>query len=661
MATLINNAGVQHYANKMVLAENRKVGSKSLPTALADIDNLIDEMKTQFDAEYGSALDMKLENNENVFSIGTGTNVDKSSEVENSFTDVELSGNSLVNITHPLYPMHIKWTHEGTWKSKFILCADAPNINADSAHKKVMFNPRDKTTYTIVCNVIKNTSSANVALHNAENTICMFKTHMHIKPSDVGILKFVQTADYSGLDMSRKDLVVLRTQSSGVASGEIEIADIMILEGDWGNKPLPQYFQGLKSIGEKEDGNHKISILSLPSNPNLIETHCTVPSKANWSGTVTDSLTELIEDISCPNGKYIKILSNSNDKTELGRYVFPTEKLEIGKKYSWSFWCKSNKNLATRCGAEQGGTKIINITPTWQKFTHTFTATNSVYWAFIFYLRNAQVGDYICVHSIKLEEGESITDWCPNNEEIYKNLVSNYSKFNKKEISLNEPLRGLPNGVKDTIEKVNGEWKIVRRCGEIIFDGVTNRITDYHPSWSSGDYHAGYSNALKNIRKKGDTIGIADKIVVTTVEKILAGTNIAQNKGLWLENYSYVVYFSIPKNEATGESIGAINTWLTNNNVKLIYQLETPIIEDISPVTLQCWKNGTISIDEILPVESTHTVALNKPAQIKRNIEELTVLRKRVQALEDFYDQVALEQAHQLSLINNSIELDYDI
>ena len=98
MATLINNAGVQHYANKMVLAENRKVGSKSLPTALNDIDNLIDEMKTNFDAEYGSALDMKLENNENVFSVGTGTNVDKRSEVENSFTDVELSGNSLINL-----------------------------------------------------------------------------------------------------------------------------------------------------------------------------------------------------------------------------------------------------------------------------------------------------------------------------------------------------------------------------------------------------------------------------------------------------------------------------------------------------------------------------------------------------------------------------------
>ena len=61
------------------------------------------------------------------------------------------------------------------------------------------------------------------------------------------------------------------------------------------------------------------------------------------------------------------------------------------------------------------------------------------------------------------------------------------------------------------------------------------------------------------------------------------------------------------------------------------------------------------------PLEYVYSVALNKPAQIKRNIEELTVLRKRVQALEDFYDQIALEQAHQLSLINHSIELDYDI
>ena len=38
MTTLINKESIQHYANKMVLAENRKVGSKSLPTALNEIE-----------------------------------------------------------------------------------------------------------------------------------------------------------------------------------------------------------------------------------------------------------------------------------------------------------------------------------------------------------------------------------------------------------------------------------------------------------------------------------------------------------------------------------------------------------------------------------------------------------------------------------------------
>ena len=98
MAQILDKQGLQHYANKMCNADNRKVGSKNLPTALNDIDTAIDGFKTLFESEYGSALDMKLENNENAFSVGTGTNIDKRSEVENSFTDVELSGNSLVNL-----------------------------------------------------------------------------------------------------------------------------------------------------------------------------------------------------------------------------------------------------------------------------------------------------------------------------------------------------------------------------------------------------------------------------------------------------------------------------------------------------------------------------------------------------------------------------------
>ena len=254
--------------------------------------------------------------------------------------------------------------------------------------------------------------------------------------------------------------------------------------------------------------------------------------------------------------------------------------------------------------------------------------------------------DVIEFSEIQLEEASTNSDF-----ELFK--------ADKKEIVLNEPLRGLPNGIKDTIEKINGEWKIIRRCGEVMFDGVVNKVTDYHASWSSGDYHSGYSTLLNKIRKKGSINGVADNIVVTTVDKILAGTTMAQNKGLWLENYSYVVYFSIPKRDTTGEGVKAINTWLANNNTKLVYELENYIIEDIDPVTLQCWKNGTMSIvDEVIPVETTHTVALNKSAQIQKNIEELTSLRNRVKMLEEQYSKTALNQAYETELLKLDMKLD---
>ena len=236
-----------------------------------------------------------------------------------------------------------------------------------------------------------------------------------------------------------------------------------------------------------------------------------------------------------------------------------------------------------------------------------------------------------------------------SNSSEYSNYIEGNS--NKKEILLNEPLRGLPNGVKDSIEKINGEWKIVRRCGEIILNGSED--------WSKVDYN--HNDLCTRIDLTIPTNSDRSDLVCNNIP-VCADDNI-EKENFYIAGHNHKNRFVIilPNSKLSSATIEGAKEWLSKNNATVIYLLPTPIIEDISPVTLQCWKNGTISIDEVLPVETTHTVALNKPAQIKRNIEELTVLRKRVQALEYFYDQVALEQAHQLSLINHSIELDYDI
>ena len=183
MAQVLDKQGLQHYANKMCNADNRKVGSKSLPTALNDIDTAINGFKTLFESEYGSALDMKLENNENIFSIGTGTNVDKRGEVENSFTDVELSGNSLVNLVSS--------------EIKSMTSTRTSGWHQDRSYKySDMIKPN--TTYTIVCQVLKNTLSTPFGMGGGTKTYNQlnFNTFKNFAPKETGIkISVVQSYD----------------------------------------------------------------------------------------------------------------------------------------------------------------------------------------------------------------------------------------------------------------------------------------------------------------------------------------------------------------------------------------------------------------------------------------------------------------------------------
>ena len=514
MVGLLDNTGVQHYANKMVLAENRKVGSKSLPTALNDIDNLIDEMKTQFDAEYGSALDMKLENNKNVFSVGTGTNVDKKSEIENSFTDVELSGNSLVNLVLTKGSNLFVSSGSGvafntTFNADLTRCVYTTKkdtnryITIKTGSKERI---KSNTTYTLIFNILKNNISElqrGISIRGASDpyytqNVSDYSFNIHTDSSfnitsGIKVISFTTGGNvdkYTGFGFGFPCI------TTNVAEQQFEIGDIVLLEGDYVNRPILQYFKGLKSVGEKDDGNHKISISSMDIDLQAIE------------GSTVDSTDSYKED--------------------------------------------------------------------------------------------------------------------------------------KKEILLNEPLRRVSNIAKDTIEKINGEWKIVRRCGEIILD-------DSLP-------YNNHSNDNVNF----DEYKIFDFCANTVSQANSISDNFLQTANDRIVCHARIVYIRFNKAREIN-TLEKCKQWFKSNPTKVVYQLETPIIEDISPITLQCWKNGTISIDEDLPVETTHTVALNKPAQIKRNIEELTALRKRVQTLEEQYDQIALEQAHQLNLINHSIELDYNV
>ena len=83
--------------------------------------------------------------------------------------------------------------------------------------------------------------------------------------------------------------------------------------------------------------------------------------------------------------------------------------LTIGQQYKWSVDIKcSRARTINSVGHEMGGKKSINVTTSWQTFTHTFTASENAngYHAFVFYDYNTQwqVGDVISFKNISVQK-----------------------------------------------------------------------------------------------------------------------------------------------------------------------------------------------------------------------------------------------------------------
>ena len=123
------------------------------------------------------------------------------------------------------------------------------------------------------------------------------------------------------------------------------------------------------------------------------------------AGTSPSSKT-IIEETTAKEGKSIQFTMNAG--TSGGPYYATSTKLTSGKVYTWSVYIKASSNKNLIIGQEQNGIKAVTVTTEWQRFTYTFTANDSQYKAFVFYLNGSTwtAGDKLYVHSIEIEEGD---------------------------------------------------------------------------------------------------------------------------------------------------------------------------------------------------------------------------------------------------------------
>lgn len=168
----------------------------------------------------------------------------------------------------------------------------------------------------------------------------------------------------------------------------------------------------------------------------------------------------------------------------------------------------------------------------------------------------------------QLEIGTTATDYQP------------YQGFETTTVELNQPLRELPNGVKDTIE--NGV--VTRRVGEITYDGSSDESWNLNGLY--GEKYVRFSASAPNVTTSPYKVGnvICDKFPYRPYED----SSVSSDSEYIIAGSGYI-YVLIEKSRLSESTAQGFKNWLQSNPITVWYQLATPTTEQITLPTLPSW------------------------------------------------------------------------
>ena len=198
----------------------------------------------------GGLVDVALEGNTlvNVSKTKDSTAITKAYTVENSGNHVALegdadgscrliiTGNTLVNIIQ-------SFSDNSNQECDFSTGSYKATADGTGQSLRYPVNAKTNTKYTVIANIKTNTLNNNFALVGWN--ITAGNKQATVPRGFTGLFISVITTRESNLDnLWSTDLWQENTE------GEIEVSGFMILEGDYTNKPIPDYFTGLQSSFE---------------------------------------------------------------------------------------------------------------------------------------------------------------------------------------------------------------------------------------------------------------------------------------------------------------------------------------------------------------------------------------------------------------------------
>lgn len=511
--------------------------------------------------------------------------------IDSNNLDIELKGDTLVN----LYNRSFYYISHNAPET--IVTRDYFTIENPEDYRFVRFNSETEfkkdIEYTFFINVTKNNhKDLIVHFESADGTRLNSET-----------AKLREGLNRVKLTVKEEDTTYFRiaTTSANDNSFSKISRDIIVLKGDYSGRQL-EYFEKIKSVGQNDSKTSSISITS--KNKNIFDNDKFILERRggvkilNIEGSGDNKIYTFIN--TGDNNGHMQSdwgLSTfydtangrpSTDRTDL--MLFNVKKgYKVYAKADGTFqniFCmvrdKSNKYLKGYNITGNSGEIIIDV-------------DNADRVEFIFN-GGSEIGNISTVSNIQIGYGSLPKD-------------NTHSITNTIEIKLKEPLRGLPNGVKDKIIKRYGQWVIERNLTEIILNGQED-----WESWSDwnninipeGQKNMGFYAYIPGIKRDvnewNNINTLSDMFQPSSnMNDIRMGNIRGISHGLG-SRHGYIG-ISINKLELDILNVEGFKKWLSENNVIVIAQLETPIYEPLNiDISLPTYEGTTyISNDSIIP------------------------------------------------------------
>ena len=328
--------------------------------------------------------------------------------------------------------------------------------------------------------------------------------------------------------------------------------------------PNPEYPQEPKFVGDYNEGTQKYDIDFMTSGKNLFDFNYLknnfviggIKTYTDNSITLTSNMGDCYDNSYStnksfripvlPNKQYTLMFRKTNSVAGLV-YIFPFTKNNV----------MHNKFISENIS--YGG----NI-------AYTFTTPQDCYYV------NFRVGisssgntctfsDFMVLYGT--HTWDDVTEFIP------------FQGFETTTVELNQPLRELPNGVKDTIE--NGV--VTRRVGEITFNGSETWLKNAGNT-NNWLYHI----AITHVNAKG----LCDSLPHNEIAEINSDGAMINRVGFNFNHNATVMYLNVGyymEQAGLTNTVENLKTWLQSNPITVWYELATPTTEQITLPTLPSW------------------------------------------------------------------------